>query len=57
MNCAGTTGRLAYVIMADSLLQQQLDEVRDLLARARALFGGDPIAPPDLLAPDSQPPR
>lgn len=51
MNCAGTTSRLRYVTMADSLLQQQLDEVRDLLARARALFGGDPIAPPNDITP------
>lgn len=34
--------------MADSLLQQQLDEVRALLARARELFGPNPIAPPDI---------
>ena len=32
--------------MADSLLQQQLDELRSLLHRARELFGANPIAPP-----------
>ena len=32
--------------MADSLLQQQLDEVRALLQRARELFGANPLAPP-----------
>jgi len=43
--------------MADSLLQQQLDEVRDLLARARALFGGDPIAPPNSITPNAELPE
>ena len=38
--------------MADSLLQQQLDEVRVLLARARELFGPNPVAPPDTIEPD-----
>jgi hypothetical protein len=38
--------------MADSALQQQLDEVRDLLARARELFGANPIEPPTDIAPD-----
>lgn len=33
--------------MAESLLQQQLDEVRALLRRTRELFGANPIAPPD----------
>jgi hypothetical protein len=37
--------------MVDSLLQQQLDEVRALLARARELFGVDPLAPPADIAP------
>jgi hypothetical protein len=32
--------------MGESLLQQQLDEVRALLARARELFGPDPLSPP-----------
>lgn len=38
--------------MADSLLQQQLDEVRALLQRARDLFGPSPVAPPRDLAAD-----
>lgn len=38
--------------MADSAVQQQLDEVRALLHRARALFGPDPIAPPTQILPD-----
>jgi len=57
VNCAGAAGGLPWLTMADSLLQQQLDEVRDLLARARALFGGEPVTPPDSLAPDLQPPH
>lgn len=31
--------------MADSMLQQQLDELRSLLQRARELFGPNPVAP------------
>ncbi|HTX97950.1 MAG TPA: hypothetical protein VME67_25850 [Mycobacterium sp.] len=38
--------------MADSALQQQLDEVRALLGRARELFGPNPIEPPTDIAPD-----
>jgi hypothetical protein len=38
--------------MADSALQQQLDEVRVLLARARELFGPNPVEPPTDIAPD-----
>ena len=38
--------------MADSALQQQLDEVRALLARARELFGPNPVEPPTNIAPD-----
>lgn len=39
--------------MADSLLQQQLDEVRGLLAKARELFGANPVAPPaDIVPPE-----
>lgn len=38
--------------MADSALQQQLDEVRALLSRARELFGANPIEPPSDIAPD-----
>jgi hypothetical protein len=40
--------------MADSALQQQLDEVRVLLGRARELFGANPIEPPTDIAPDPQ---
>jgi hypothetical protein len=36
--------------MGDSLLQQQLDEVRVLLQRARELFGANPVPPPDVNA-------
>ena len=44
--------------MADSALQQQLDEVRALLRRARELFGANPIEPPlDIAAsPDAAKP-
>ncbi len=38
--------------MAESALQQQLDEVRALLARARELFGPNPVEPPADIAPD-----
>ncbi|CQD02729.1 hypothetical protein BN1232_00214 [Mycobacterium lentiflavum] len=38
--------------MVDSALQQQLDEVRTLLGRARELFGANPIEPPTDIAPD-----
>ncbi|BBZ72697.1 hypothetical protein [Mycobacterium paraseoulense] len=38
--------------MAESALQQQLDEVRALLARARELFGPNPVEPPTDIAPD-----
>lgn len=37
--------------MADSALQQQLNEVRVLLIRARELFGANPIEPPCDVAP------
>jgi hypothetical protein len=40
--------------MADSALQQQLDEVRVLLRRARELFGANPIEPPVDIAPDPE---
>jgi hypothetical protein len=40
--------------VADSGLQQQLDEVRALLGRARELFGANPIAPPSDIAPDPE---
>jgi hypothetical protein len=38
--------------MADSALQQQLDEVRALLCRARELFSANPIEPPADITPD-----
>ncbi|HRD11656.1 MAG TPA: hypothetical protein PLI79_07325 [Mycobacterium sp.] len=41
--------------MADSLLQQQLDEVRALLRRARELFGANPVAPPQATTPEAGP--
>jgi hypothetical protein len=37
--------------MAESMLQQQLDEVRALLAHARELFGANPVLPPADIAP------
>ncbi|MGB3482936.1 MAG: hypothetical protein WBB07_12070 [Mycobacterium sp.] len=37
--------------MSDTSLQAQLDEVRALLARARELFGDNPVAPPTDIAP------
>ncbi|GFG82342.1 hypothetical protein [Mycobacterium paragordonae] len=40
--------------MAESALQQQLDEVRSLLGRARELFGDNPIEPPTEIAPDPE---
>ncbi|MGV7672167.1 hypothetical protein [Mycobacterium ostraviense] len=40
--------------MADSALQQQLDEVRTLLSRARELFGANPIEPPTDIVPDPE---
>jgi len=39
--------KVSFGAMGESLLQQQLDEVRELLARARELFGPQPVAPPD----------
>ena len=40
--------------MVDSVLQQQLDEVRTLLVRARELFGTNPIEPPAEIIPDPE---
>ncbi|BBY55950.1 hypothetical protein MKOR_32010 [Mycolicibacillus koreensis] len=40
-------------VVADSLLQRQLDEVRVLAERARELFGATLIAPPAGFAPVS----
>jgi hypothetical protein len=37
--------------MADSVLQQQLDDTRAMLARARELFGANPVEPPADIAP------
>jgi hypothetical protein len=37
--------------MVDSALQQQLDEVRALLVRARELFGANPVEPPTDVVP------
>ena len=45
-----SVGTVSVIGMGESLLQQQLDEVRDLLARARELFGPDPLSPPPALA-------
>jgi hypothetical protein len=41
--------------MSESLLQQQLDEVRALLHQARELFGPQPVSPPDVIAPTVDP--
>jgi hypothetical protein len=38
--------------VADSGLQQQLNEVRALLDRARELFGSNPVEPPTDIVPD-----
>jgi len=40
--------------MSESVLQQQLDEVRALLAKARGLFGAQPVPPPTDFAPDAE---
>ena len=40
--------------MSESLLQQQLDEVRSLLRMARELFGAQPISPPESIGPVSE---
>ncbi|HQC78239.1 MAG TPA: hypothetical protein PLH92_16150 [Mycobacterium sp.] len=34
--------------MTESMLQQQLDELRELARRARNLFGHNPVEPPAL---------
>jgi hypothetical protein len=41
--------------MGESLLQQQLDEVRALLRLARELFGVQPVSPPESIGPVSEP--
>jgi hypothetical protein len=38
--------------VADSGLQQQLNEVRALLGQARELFGANPVEPPTNIAPE-----
>jgi len=40
--------------MGESLLQQQLDEVRALLRLARDLFGAQPVSPPESIGPVSE---
>jgi hypothetical protein len=40
--------------MSESLLQQQLDEVRALLRLARDLFGAQPVSPPERIGPVSE---
>lgn len=50
---SATTYRASVSAMSESLLQQQLDEVRMLLQRARDLFGHDPLPPPQTIAPDT----
>ena len=47
------TGAGQYrAVMAEVSLQQQLDEVRALLSRARALFGANPVEPPADFVPE-----
>lgn len=41
--------------MADSLLQQQLDEMRTLLQRTRDLFGTNPVVPQEFIPDDADP--
>lgn len=48
-----TACRASVSAMSESLLQQQLDEIRALLQRARELFGQDPLPPPQTIAPDT----
>ena len=51
-----THGRTVSVAgMGESLLQQQLDEVRALLRLARELFGVQPVSPPESIGPVSEP--
>jgi len=40
--------------MSESVLQQQLDEVRALLRLARDLFGAQPVSPPESIGPVSE---
>ena len=39
--------------MSESLLQQQLDEIRTLLQRARELFGHNALPPPETIGSDT----
>ena len=48
----GPTGVGTVTGMAESVLQQQLDEVRAMLVRARGLFGTHPVEPPTDIAPE-----
>jgi hypothetical protein len=41
--------------VSESLLQQQLDEVRALLHQARELFGPQPVSLPDVIGPTVDP--
>lgn len=51
-----TRGRTVSVAdMGESLLQQQLDEVRASLRLARDLFGAQPVSPPESIGPVSEP--
>ena len=51
-----TRGRTVSVAgMGESLLQQQLDEVRALLQLARELFGAQPVSPPESIGPVAEP--
>jgi hypothetical protein len=43
--------------MGESLLQQQLDEVRAFLQRAREVFGPQPVSPPENFVPAIDPYR
>jgi hypothetical protein len=43
--------------MGESPLQQQLDEVRAFLQRARELFGPQPVSPPEDFVPAVDPHR
>jgi hypothetical protein len=51
-NCGRCPSPDTVGAMAESLLQQQLDEARALLRRARELFGPDPVEPPEGIAAD-----
>lgn len=50
----GLTAVGTVTVMADSVLQEQLDEVRALLERARGLFGAHLVEPPADIAPDAE---